>query len=609
MRRAMVVIGVDRTSGSDFPPLNAAAASAAAMASWGRSQGFEVDELTDANECEVTLAEIFNCVRRIVDKRVYEQLVLYFSGHGLLLAPDSEAWLLSQAPANPNEAVNVTQCIRLARVSGIPHVVFVSDACRSMPATYGLAMVTPGSVFPSASPQSNAPEVDTFYATLPGNPAYEVPPDQAVPSYRALLTHCLLQALKGEPPSLIRQVHHDGASLHVVASRELKRHLLNAVPKAARAASIHLTQSPDIRVESELPRYLAEVTPPPDFSERLAGQLISKYVGAAAKTEASSEPKLELTLAARLYEQLDLALGSPGVRKHKRMRDSLTLGVEDPTAELRRILTVAPDLDANIETGFAFIGIEAERAFVQRGHYRARLTSGRQLHLLRTSPRLVEPTQQADAVLVRFTDGTGMSLSVLPGFIGVVIAEAGRIITVNYRPSPVNELGWETYSDRREEVEESKALMGALALHGQLRLTKATVRAVASELRRYKRVDPTLGLFATYAYALSNIDAEVVSVYRHMYRDGLPVLFDVAMLASQAPQATQLSPAVAEPLKRLDFAPWMPLLSQGWLLLGEIEELMPPVLREARRYLMPGLWTRFAPEGMEILESKLVVER
>ena len=138
---------------------------------------------------------------------------------------------------------------------------------------------------------------------------------------------------------------------------------------------------------------------------------------------------------------------------------------------------------------------------------------------------------------------------------------------------------------------------------------KPTVRAVASELRRYKRVDPTLGLFATYAYALSNIDAEVVSVYRHMYRDGLPVLFDVAMLASQVPQATQLLPELAEPLRRLDFAPWMPLLSQGWLLLGDVEQFMPPFLREARRYLLPGLWTRFAPEGMELLESKVLVTR
>jgi len=469
-------------------------------------------------------------------------------------------------------------------------------------------MVTPGSVFPSASPQADAPEVDTFYAALPGNPAYELPPDQAVPSYRALLTHCLLQALEGQPSSLIRQVDRDGSIIHVVASRELKRHLLKAIPKAARAASIHLTQSPDIRVESELPRYLAEVTPPPDFGQGLA-EWSRPRGDRLDQAAASPEAKLELTLAGRLYKQLDLAMGKSAVQTRRRTRDSIASGVEDPTAELRRVPAIVHDLGANVGTGFAFVGIEVERASVQRRQYIAKLASPQHLHLQRAYPHALEPAQQADAVLVRFADGTGMSLPVLPGFIGVVVAKGGHVVTVNYLPSRANELGWEIYSDRRQEVEDSKALMAALALHGQLRLPKPTVRAVASELRRYKRVDPTLGLFATYAYALSNIDAEVVSVYRHMYRDGLPVLFDVAMLASQVPQATQLLPELAEPLRRLDFAPWMPLLSQGWLLLGDVEQFMPPFLREARRYLLPGLWTRFAPEGMELLESKVLVTR
>lgn len=423
-----------------------------------------------------------------------------------------------------------------------------------------------------------------------------------------MLTHCLLHALQGQPPSLIRQVDRDGATIHVVAPRQLKRHLLKAIPTAARAASIHLTQSPDIRVESELPLYLAEVTPPPGFQQRFIGRSEPKD-DAAVQKAAPSEPIFELSLAGRLQKQLDLVLGKPAVRTRARTRDSIGLEVEDPTAELRQILTSPPDIGANVETGFAFVGIEVARASVQRRRYVARLASPQHLHLLRAYPHALEPDQQADAVLVRFADGSGMSLSVLPGFIGVVIADAGRIVTVNYLPSRANELGWEIYSDRRKEVESSKALMVTLALHGQLRMTSPTVRAVASELRRYKRVDPTLGLFAAYAYALSNINAEVVSVYRHMYRDGQPVLFDVAMLASQAPQATQLPPAVAEPLRRLNFAPWMPLLSQGWLLLGEFEQFMPPLLWEARRYLLPGLWTQFAPEGMELLENNVVVQR
>jgi hypothetical protein len=55
----------------------------------------------------------------------------------------------------------------------------------------------------------------------------------------------------------------------------------------------------------------------------------------------------------------------------------------------------------------------------------------------------------------------------------------------------------------------------------------------------------------------------------------------------------------------LDFAPWLPVLTQGWMLLGKFESEMPAVLREARQYLLPGLWTTFAKEGVDILEQRL----
>ena len=50
---------------------------------------------------------------------------------------------------------------------------------------------------------------------------------------------------------------------------------------------------------------------------------------------------------------------------------------------------------------------------------------------------------------------------------------------------------------------------------------------------RDKSFDPTLGLYAAYAYAQSGNYPEVLSVFRYMRRDPAPVLFDVAMLAAQ----------------------------------------------------------------------------
>src|SRR5579871_6060267 len=146
MKRALVAIGVNRTA-SVFPPLNAAAQGAIQMADWGAQQGFDVTLLHDGDGHPVSISDVFAAVNAVVTAKIYSQLVVYFSGHGILLSPDAEVWLLSGAIANPNEAINVSGSIVAARASAIPHIVFVSDACRSMPANFRLGLVSPGVIF------------------------------------------------------------------------------------------------------------------------------------------------------------------------------------------------------------------------------------------------------------------------------------------------------------------------------------------------------------------------------------------------------------------------------------------------------------------------------
>jgi len=66
--------------------------------------------------------------------------------------------------------VNVPGSIWLARNVGIPHVVVISDACRSRPNTSRLSQVQGGVIFPNESPRTPRPAVDVFYAALPGDP-------------------------------------------------------------------------------------------------------------------------------------------------------------------------------------------------------------------------------------------------------------------------------------------------------------------------------------------------------------------------------------------------------------------------------------------------------
>ena len=132
MRTALVAIGVDKTA-SAFPRLNAASLGAQQMADWASQRNISHTLLTDQGDSKVRFADVYDAIHQFVQEGVYDQLIIYFSGHGVLIAPDCETWLLSGAPDNPNEAINVAGSIANARTCGIEHIVVYSDACRSIP--------------------------------------------------------------------------------------------------------------------------------------------------------------------------------------------------------------------------------------------------------------------------------------------------------------------------------------------------------------------------------------------------------------------------------------------------------------------------------------------
>ena len=49
--------------------------------------------------------------------------------------------------------------------------------------------------------------------------------------------------------------------------------------------------------------------------------------------------------------------------------------------------------------------------------------------------------------------------------------------------------------------------------------------------------------------------------------------------------------------------PFCPMLSQGWGYLRAFDVVVPDAIESARRFLKPGLWTTFGPEGMDIIEA------
>src|SRR5882672_1035312 len=130
MKRAAVLIGVNKTG--HLPRLHDAVSSAKRMQSWAFNQDMSTDcviLLTDEDR-PLAIKSIKDAIKGLVDKATIQQLFVYFAGHGVNIG-FNEYWLLSEAPLDPQEAVNVSGSNELARHCGIPHVIFFSDACRT----------------------------------------------------------------------------------------------------------------------------------------------------------------------------------------------------------------------------------------------------------------------------------------------------------------------------------------------------------------------------------------------------------------------------------------------------------------------------------------------
>lgn len=593
MKRALVAIGVDKTGG--LPILKAAADGANKIATWAGSQGFDITLLTD-KLAPVTLADVTASIYKLVNKRIYDQLVVYFSGHGLLKGPNYEVWLLSGVPVNPNEAVNVTGSIDLSRNCGISHIVFISDACRSISNTMGMNYVLGGLIFPGDErPKLPSPEVDTFYATVPGNPALEVPPNEAAINYRGIFTDCLLEVLLGRVNGIATEIAAPSGPKRVIPSRPLKNYLLDAVPEAASAISIKLQQNPEIRVESDLPKYLGELV------TALPGGAVPRGADPSGSRVSSSSPRLRSPSTSDALEMLKQShfLGHKDLLSMETLKDDSGQAM---SREIDELLNARGRVSFETRTGFTVHGVKVVSAMTTGTLCDVFEESGVSQVRVHIDPQsLILFAYRSLSTLIRFNSGSGVCLAALPGFIGtVVVAEKGRVLSVNYTPARGTPAYGE-YEQVADDLERRRAFAAVAARNGSFTLDRKEAADAARYLRMLKAVDPTLGIYAAYAYAQAGDQEGVESVHRYMSENTYgyfpPVPFDVAMLAHRYgpwPEAYR-------------FPPTMPMLTQGWALLGGLEHSMHPAALNARHHLIPSLWTAFTAEGMDILEESMTL--
>ena len=201
------------------------------------------------------------------------------------------------------------------------------------------------------------------------------------------------------------------------------------------------------------------------------------------------------------------------------------------------------------------------------------------------------PTERPVTVAVLFEDGSGTVIAALPGYIGTLSVVKGNVVNVAYTPR-------DGYGGLDKEIEElharvaTAAKFGAFRIEGDREVRNAAAAKLAAQVRMEKDADPTLGIYAAYAYADANIIDQAQSVRSYM-RNNLHVdLFDVALMAGG------LSGQRID-VRSDQVVPFCPMLTQGWQLLRVRDVTLSEDVQKARDFLRPALWTTIGPQGME----------
>ncbi len=601
----VISIGIDSAEG--LTPLNAAVSGAKEFDTWAKTQGYSSLLFVDEQN-PVLLNDIFDAIKKIVDDRNCEQLIIYFAGHGILLSPSQEIWLLSNATNNPNESINLTGSTFHARTSGIPYILFVSDACRLITADFRLTG-NGSEIFPIKDDVGNNTAIDIMYATRAGNPANEYNSQTNAEKF-GLFTKSLLEHLEGKFPDVIVSQQSDDTILSVyydverlkgdedyktndsgwsVSSIEMEDSVTSAVEQMAMDINISLNQSPQflLQHQSEKPSLAS-------FNDEKAKELLLNAAG-NIRSGTSTKPSI-------FEGMMDMATLSRGDTADTTTFDSVIENFEvHPDATMynsdslllessRRIYNARGRNSFETRTGFSIIGADIDEVFVHQ--YRSNPFKDNEITHIR-----VHDDNDLTSALIVLNTGQSIPVAILNGYIGTLVFHKGQLQTINYTPSQ-GTAKFHAYENNRKQIELVRAFVASAAFEGfdyQKVFEKefdssGYLNNAGSFIRREKSIDPSLGLYAVYAYMQSGRKRDIKSVFKYMNRESTNMLYDVANLADELNFSSR-------PL-----APFCPMLSLGWTYSRFKKQLHPEIV-EASKYLVPALWTTFNRQGTEILIS------
>jgi hypothetical protein len=182
----------------------------------------------------------------------------------------------------------------------------------------------------------------------------------------------------------------------------------------------------------------------------------------------------------------------------------------------------------------------------------------------------------------------------LNGFVAAITVEGGELVDVAYEPS-ANSRRFSEYQGRLDELRSLRSLISSATRLGTFRLQGQDAETVAVRMQVSKGIDPSLALYAAYAYHELQSDDRLRKMLGYLTADLGIALFDVALLAGAITPRDTGAPV----------APMVPMLAQGWALLDALRVRLPAPVTELRGHLVPAMWTQFDATGLDLAREAL----
>lgn len=590
LMRGAVMIGVSKTG--NLPELKAAIPCAKRMAEWAiETQHFPkklVKVITD-EKGPVLAQHIIDAVDKVLEEDGLEQIIVYFAGHGVNNAR-SEYWLLSKAPLRTGEAVNLEGSVDAARYVGVPHVVFISDACRTQADGIQAGRVKGCEIFPNRPEGTAENPVDIFFACTLGSPSLEIKdPKHSAAIFRAEYTEAMLDALEGKRTEIIEELADGSNTVGLVRPRPLGDYLAAELP--TRLAGIKTPEGPVFQVpharltSSEKHAWLA----------RFVEARTSRGGRGRRPKAAPAERPEPVTIHSVAHGVLRSALRGNEAEAVQQMGEAVVAQVVGASAMLRSITQgTAPYRPEHFEVdcGFEVHGASVAEASVRRGT----MTSVQVDATDSTLVRVNNAERPAASVLLRFDTDLGVVVPAIPGFIGTISFADAELVGFSYEPSRSSPRGL-SYIANIERFRTLRSVIAAAAHLGVFRLDGEDATALAAQMQMSKNADPAMALYAAYAYHEMRNSARLREMHDFQWRDLGFRLFDLAMLT----RALNGKRSTTVP----DVFPAFPLLAQGWALLPAFGITLPKKLSRLQDHLVPSIWSIFDRKGVSMLRSAI----